>query len=92
MTFDELEQEVSEIKARASADLAFLRCALFTLSTRQLRGTELTMSKLVEDMTVKLLFRENVSDPANHAFEERKKFWIDALRAEVAARDAVGRR
>jgi hypothetical protein len=91
MTFDELEQEVSEMKARAAADLAFLRCALFTLSTAQLRGAELTMSKLAEDMTVKLLFRENVSDPANHAFEERKKFWTDALRAEVAARDAVGR-
>ena len=80
-----------ELKARSAADLAFLRCAIFTLSTAQLRGTELTLSKLSEDMTVKLLYLGNVSDEANHAFELRKKFWIDALRAEVAARDEVGR-
>ena len=91
MTFEELEKEVSELKARSTADLAFLRCAIFTLSTAQLRGTEQTLSKLSEDMTVRLLFLGSVSDQANHAFEERKKFWLDALRAEVAARDAVGR-
>jgi hypothetical protein len=91
MTFEELEKEVNEMKARATADLAFLRCAVFTLSTQQLRGTELTLGKLAEEMAVKLLYRESVSDPENHAFEERKQFWLDALRAEVAARDAAGR-
>ncbi len=89
MTFEELEIEVSEIKARATADLAFLRCALFTLSTAQLRGAELAMSKLAEDMTVKLLYMRNVSDTANHVFDERKKFWLNALNEEIAARDAV---
>ena len=91
MTFDELEKEVIEIKARAAADLAFLRCALFTLSTAQLRDAELTMGKLSEDMTVKLLYMQSASDTANHEFDERKKFWLDALKEEIAARDAVGR-
>lgn len=91
MTFEELENEVNEIKARAAADLAFLRCAMFTLSVAQLRGAEITMNNLAEDMTVKLLYMQSASDTANHAFEDRKKFWLDALQAEIAARDAVGR-
>ena len=91
MTLEELERELSEIKARASADLALLRSAVFTLSTEQLRGTEQMMSKLAEEMAVKLLYRENVSDPANHAFGERKRFWLAELQAEIAARDADGR-
>ena len=91
MTFEELEKEVSEIKARAAADLVFLRCTMFTLSTAQLRGAELMMNNLAEEMAVKLLYMQNVSDPANHAFEERKKSWLIALQAEIAARDAAGR-
>lgn len=91
MTLEELEKEVTELKARATADLAFLRCAIFTLSAEQLRGTMQVMNKLAEELAVKLLYRQNVTDTANHAFEDRKKFWLDALQAEVAARDAVGR-
>lgn len=79
------------MKGRATADLAFLRCAIFTLSTSQLRGTELTMSALAEEMAVKLLNRADVSDPANHAFEDRKQFWLESLRAEITARDSAGR-
>lgn len=91
MTLEELEKEVSEIKARSAADLAFIRCAMFTLSTAQLRGVELTMSKLSEDMTVRLLYMSSASDTANNAFDERRKFWLDALQAEVTARDAANR-
>ena len=91
VTFEELEQEVAKMKGRATADLAFLRCALFTLSTAQLRGAELAMSPLAEELAVKLLNRADVSDPANHAYEDRKEFWLEALRAEIAARDSVGR-
>ncbi len=90
MTFEELEKEVGEIKARAAADLAFLRCAMFTLSTAQLRGTALVMPALAEQLAVKLLNRPGVSDPANHAFEERSKYWLDELRAEIAARESAG--
>ncbi len=90
MTFEELEQEVQELKARATADTAFLRCAIFTLSTAQLRGTKLTMDKLAEDMSVRLLYMPNASDTANHTFEDRKSFWLDALQAEIAARDSAG--
>ena len=91
MTFEELEKEIQEIKARAMADTAFLRCAIFTLSTAQLRGTKLTIDKLAEDLSVKLLYMGNASDTANHVFEDRKKFWLDALQAEIAARDSVER-
>ena len=91
MTFEELEKEVAEIKARATADLAFLRCAMFTLSTAQLRRTALVMPALAEQLAVKLLNRADVSDPANHAYEERAKYWLDELQVELAARDAVGR-
>lgn len=91
MTFEELEKEVQQLKARATADLAFLRCAIFTLSTAQLRGTKLSMDKLAEDLSVKLLYLPTASDSGNHAFEERKKFWLDALQAEIEARDDAGR-
>lgn len=91
MTLEELEKEVAEIKARATADSALLRSALFTLSTAQLRGAEITLAKLAEDVSVKLLYANYVPDVANHIFEDRNKFWLDALRAEIAARDAAGR-
>jgi len=91
MNLEELEKEVQQIKARAAADTAFLRCAIFTLNTAQLRGAKLTMEKLAEDMTVKLLFMPGASDAANHAFDDRKQFWLDALQAEIAARDSAGR-
>lgn len=91
MTLEELEKEVSEIKARSAADLAFIRCAMFTLSTAQLRVAELTMSKLSEDMTVRLLYMSSASDTANTAFDERRKFWLDALHAEITARGADSR-
>lgn len=89
MTFEELEKEVQELKARAAADSAFLRCAIFTLGTSQLRDTKLTMDRLAEDMSVKLLYMQSASDTANYAFEEKKKFWLDALQAEIEARDAA---
>jgi hypothetical protein len=91
VTFEELEQEVQELKARAAADTAFLRCAIFTMSTMQLGGAKQALDELAEDMTVKLLYMRSVSDKANQAFEERKRFWLDALREEVAARDGVER-
>lgn len=87
MTLEELEKQVQELRARATADTAFLRCAIFTLNTAQLRGTKWTLDRLGEDMSVKLLYMWSASDEANHAFEERKKFWLDALDAEISARE-----
>lgn len=86
MTLEDLHKELQELKARAAADTAFLRCAIFTLGTPQLRGACLAMANLFEEMSVKLLYMQNASDQANHAFNERKKFWLDALEAEIAAR------
>lgn len=88
MTLEELEKEIQGVKARAMADTAFLRCAIFTLSTSQLRGTKHAIERLAEDLSVKLLYMENASDTANHMFEDRKAFWLDALKAEIAARDS----
>lgn len=87
MTFEELEKEVQELKARSAADTAFLRCAIFTLSTEQLRGAKLTMDKLSEDMSVKLLYMSSASDIANQTFGARTQFWLDALQAELSARN-----
>lgn len=91
MTIEQLEKEVQELKARAAADTAFLRCAIFTLSTAQMRGAQMALDRLSEDMAVSLLYMSSASDAANHAFEEQKKFWLDALQAEIAARDSSGR-
>jgi hypothetical protein len=87
---EEIKCEVQKLKARSAADQAFLRSAIFTLSAAQLRGAALTMQKLTEQMSVGLLFNEGVSDTANFEFDERKKFWLNALDAEIAARSAAG--
>lgn len=90
MTLQELEAEVQKIKARAAADTAFIRCAIFTLGTEQLRSTIATMDSLAESMAVGLMFMRSASDEANHEFEARRRFWTDALRSEIAARDSAG--
>jgi hypothetical protein len=89
MTLQELEKQVQELQARSTANIAFLRCAIFTLSTPQLRGTKETLEKLAEDMSVKLLYMGGASDDANHAFEAQKKFWFDALASEISARETT---
>lgn len=88
---EEIKRELQRIKARSAADQAFLRSAIFTLSAAQLRGAAQTMQKLTERMSVDLLFNESASDAANFEFDERKKFWLKALDAEIAARTAAGR-
>lgn len=89
MTLQELEIQVQELRARSAADLAFLRCAFFTLTTMQLKCTKATLENLAEDMSVKLLYMGAASDEANHAFQERKKFWLAALDNEISTRGAT---
>lgn len=89
MNLQELEIEVQKIKARSAADTAFIRCAMFTLGTEQLRSTIVVLESLAESMAVGLMFMKSASDEANHEFEARRNFWIDALRSEIAARDSA---
>lgn len=87
-TLENLRADLEEIKARSAADTAFLRCAIFTMSTAQLRGTEISLKKLGEDVATKLIYSSE-SDGTNQAFSERTQFWLSAIEAEVAAREAA---
>lgn len=80
-----LRLEVEKMRAREVADTAFLRSTVFTLSTPQLLAGAATMEKVAEDITVTLLYR-NDPQAVTQAYEERRKFWLDALQAELAAR------
>lgn len=82
---EELKLEVEKMRARGLADMAFLHSTVLTLSTPQLRGGAQTMSKVAEELTVKLLYRVD-PEAVTAAYEERKKYWLDALQAEIAAR------
>lgn len=82
---EELRLEVEKMRARSTADMAFLHSTLLTLSTPQLRGGAQTMAKVAEDITVKLLYRVD-PDAVTAAYEERKTYWLNALQAEIAAR------
>lgn len=82
---DELKLEVEKMRARSMADTAFLHSTVFTLSTPQLRGGVQAMSKVTEEITANLLYRTD-PDAAAAAYEERKKYWLNALQAEIAAR------
>lgn len=82
---EELKLEIEKMRARSIADMAFLHCTVLTLSTPQLRGGAQTMAKVAEELTVKFLYRVD-SDAVTATYEERKKYWLDALQAEIAAR------
>ena len=86
MTLEELEREVQGLKARAAADTAFLRCLLFSASTEQLQGAQQTLATVGEDMAVRLLFMPNVSDTASEEFDQRRRFWLGELEAEIEGR------
>lgn len=84
----ELRKELEEIKARATADTAFLRCFMFTLGTAQLRGALASLKDLSESMSIRFLYG-TASDTAGETFEQRRRFWLDALEMEIAARDGA---
>lgn len=41
--------------------------------------------QVAEDLTVKLLYRVD-PEPVTAAYQDRKKYWLNALQAEIAAR------
>lgn len=82
---EELKLEVEKMRARSLADMAFLHSTVLTLSTPQLRGGVQTLSKVAEELTVKLLYRVD-PEAVSAAYEERKKYWLNALQAEIGAR------
>lgn len=82
---EKLKLEIEKMRARSVADMAFLHSTVLTLSTPQLRGGEQTLAKVAEELTVKLLYRVD-PDAVTAAYEERKRYWLNALQAEIAAR------
>lgn len=85
---EEVIKEIEAIKARAGADMAFLRCALFTLSTSQLRGAREALKTLSEGLTVHFMYSPE-SETTNAAMIERQQFWLEALDAEIQAREKM---
>lgn len=85
---EEVERETQEMKARAMANFALLRCLVGVLPTNQLAGLEQTFAKVAEQLVVEFMYgswSETTNEVASASYED----WLQVMRRELEARRAA---